>query len=567
MHYLIGAASVVYQKWCTKKWRSEIHTCMSEHIMVHGLNIQRSILLRILIPMVVLALVVSVAIGLLVPKRIHENVIQDSILNAEKTVGQFKALRAYYTNNVVAKVKASGALAISYNHHDRQDTIPLPATMIHDLSAILTEQGTAINLYSAFPFPVRNQRKLDAFQQEAWDALNRNPKQVYSREMTNANGEQVVRVAVADTMVADACVACHNKHPESPKTDWKVGDVRGVLEVALPIDAPLARGVTMATLVVGAIALLSVLIIGSFVVIYQRSVARNIATVLTVSERMAAGDLSSRIQVTSKDEAGRMLESIQIMQEKLRMVIAKVRENAEILSSSAAEIGSTSQMISSLASEQNASVEETSTAIDQMGNSIEQNASNARSTDEIAQQTSQVAAEGGEAVKKTVAAMQEIAKRTSVIDDISFKTRLLALNAAIEAARAGAAGRGFGVVATEVGTLAQRSQTAAVEIAEYARNGVQLAVAAGKYLDKIVPESERTARLVTEISRASSEQSSSVDRIRSTMQCLTQSAQNNAAVSEELAATTEHLVALATELNELMAFFSDEDPAFHETGR
>ena len=114
------------------------------------------------------------------------------------------------------------------DHRDDPDAIPLPASMIHDLSRIMGQDSTGVflKLYSAFPFPNRADRKLDSFMQSAVEALTRNPKQIFTRVAT-IDGKPFVRVAIADPMVKQACVDCHNSHPQSPKRDWKIGDVRG----------------------------------------------------------------------------------------------------------------------------------------------------------------------------------------------------------------------------------------------------------------------------------------------------------------------------------------------------
>jgi methyl-accepting chemotaxis protein len=204
-------------------------------------------------------------------------------------------------------------------------------------------------------------------------------------------------------------------------------------------------------------------------------------------------------------------------------------------------------------------VEETSASMEEMSSSIEQNNENATVTDGMAQKAARDAVSGGEAVAGTVEAMQKIAERISVIDDIAYQTNLLALNAAIEAGRAGEHGRGFAVVASEVRKLAERSQVAAQEIGTLATDTVKRAELAGNLLQEMVPSIRKTADLVQEIAAASAEQTSGVIQINSAIGQVSQTLQQNAASSEELSSTAEEMSAQAIRLQESMRYFSLEE--------
>jgi methyl-accepting chemotaxis protein len=200
-----------------------------------------------------------------------------------------------------------------------------------------------------------------------------------------------------------------------------------------------------------------------------------------------------------------------------------------------------------------------------MTSSIAQNTENAKVTEGMASKAAQDAAEGGESVNATVAAMKQIAKKIGIIDDIAAQTNLLALNAAIEAARAGEHGKGFAVVAAEVRKLAERSQIAAQEIGEVATSSVELAEKAGELLGQMVPNIRKTADLVQEISAASSEQSSGVGQINSAVGQLNQTTQQNASSSEELAATSEEMSSQAEQLQQTMSFFKLDGSGHNST--
>ena len=271
---------------------------------------------------------------------------------------------------------------------------------------------------------------------------------------------------------------------------------------------------------------------------------------------MEQGDMT--LQITQQYRG--QLEDLRIATNntaaKLAQTIGDVINATEQLGNASEQISATSQSLSQATSEQAASVDETSASIEQMAASINQNAENAKVTDGMAGKAAKEAVEGGEAVKQTVAAMKEIAKRIGIIDDIAYQTNMLALNAAIEAARAGDHGKGFAVVAAEVRKLAERSQIAAQEIGTLAEGSVKAAERAGALIDTIVPGIGRTSDLVQEISAASLEQSSGANQINTAMSQMSQITQQNASASEELAATAEEMTSQAEQLQELMGFFN-----------
>jgi len=290
-----------------------------------------------------------------------------------------------------------------------------------------------------------------------------------------------------------------------------------------------------------------------------RTITRPLNEALVGLNRLSEGDLTVRINATSKDETGQMLQAMSNMITSLTRVVTDVNGGAQALASASEEVSATAQSLSQAASEQAAGVEETSASIEQMTSSIAQNTENAKITDGMASKAAKDAADGGEAVNATVEAMKQIAKKIGIIDDIAAQTNLLALNAAIEAARAGEHGKGFAVVAAEVRKLAERSQVAAQEIGEVAGNSVELAEKAGRLLAEIVPNIRKTSDLVQEITAASTEQSSGVGQINSAISQLNTTTQQNASASEELAATSEEMSGQAEQLQQTMTFFKLEN--------
>ncbi len=175
----------------------------------------------------------------IVPTIFNENIVNEATNVAKNTAQQYLMLRSYYTKNVISKLKTRDRLSAAGDHKHNKNAIPLPATMIHELSELSESAGLKVKLYSVFPFPQRTTRVLDSFEQQAWQALNLKPNTPYI-SVQEQDDRQVVRFAMADRLTEQGCVDCHNSHPQTPKTGWKIGDVRGVLEVTVDIDQQIA---------------------------------------------------------------------------------------------------------------------------------------------------------------------------------------------------------------------------------------------------------------------------------------------------------------------------------------
>jgi methyl-accepting chemotaxis protein len=285
------------------------------------------------------------------------------------------------------------------------------------------------------------------------------------------------------------------------------------------------------------------------------SINRGLRTATQAVQNVADGDLTRFADITSRDEIGDMLGYVNTMIERLRGVVGDALAASDNVSSGSQELSASSETLSQGATEQASSAEEASASMEEMASNIKQNADNAAQTEKIARQSSLDAQASGQAVNRAVGAMRTIAEKISIVQEIARQTDLLALNAAVEAARAGEHGKGFAVVASEVRKLAERSQAAAAEISALSGETVTVATEAGEMLNRLVPDIQKTAELVSEISAACREQDIGASQINEAIQQLDKVTQQNAGASEEMSATSEELASQAEELQASIAFF------------
>jgi len=265
---------------------------------------------RLFTPLVVIFIFVIIILITYVPSVTQEHTINSAISTAENTVRQYKSIRSYYTRNVINKVLSTSEVTTNYDHEGIDKVIPLPATFIHEISEEFNKQGIiALKLYSPYPFPNRKNRTLDSFANNAWSALNNNGDKVFS-QIDRINGKEVVRVAIADTMTQQACVNCHNTHPNTPKDDWQLKDVRGILEVQVPIEEQLIHASSLN----GEITLIVLISVSSTAVLlfmmFKRLVSRRLKNVHDALQSIASGDetLSQNLIETKKDEIGQLVQ-------------------------------------------------------------------------------------------------------------------------------------------------------------------------------------------------------------------------------------------------------------------
>ncbi|WP_082652527.1 methyl-accepting chemotaxis protein [Aureimonas sp. AU12] len=311
-----------------------------------------------------------------------------------------------------------------------------------------------------------------------------------------------------------------------------------------------ATRLTLLALIVGAV------VLGAAAASWMAlSISRGLGRAVRLADAIGAGDVSQQVAAKGTDEVGDLLRSMNTMSAKLSSVASSVTTSAAQVAAGSTQSAVTANQLSSGSTEQAAASEQASAAVEEMTANVRQNADNASTTEKIAAQASQSAEKTGVAVAASVEAMRVIAEKISVVQEIARQTDLLALNAAIEAARAGQHGKGFAVVASEVRKLAERSAQAAQEIGTLSTQTLLTSEEAGQMLAVLVPDIQRTAELVSEISAACREQSVGIDQINQAIQQLDQVTQANAGAANEMSATAGQLSAEAGRLEDSVGFF------------
>ena len=300
-----------------------------------------------------------------------------------------------------------------------------------------------------------------------------------------------------------------------------------------------------------------------------RSITRPINLAVKIAQTVAAGDLTSRIDVQTKDETGQLLQALKDMNSSLQNIVGQVRSGTETIATASSQIAAGNLDLSSRTEEQASALEETASSMEELTSTVKQNGDNARQANQLAISASDVAVKGGAVVSQvvdTMGSINESAKKIvdiiGVIDGIAFQTNILALNAAVEAARAGEQGRGFAVVASEVRNLAQRSAGAAKEIksligdsVEKVEAGSKLVNQAGATMNEIVASVRRVTDIMAEITAASREQEAGIGQINQAITEMDTVTQQNAALVEEAAAAAESLQDQAGNLAQVVSVF------------
>lgn len=308
------------------------------------------------------------------------------------------------------------------------------------------------------------------------------------------------------------------------------------IAVERPVSVALAAVYRVRHYVIAVCTFMIILTAGSIIFFTRKVMVDPVLALRSAAQDLHAGqgDVTQRIAVQRDDELGDTVVAFNAFLDKLQAMIRQVSDGVGKLNESSVMIRGSVMAMADSATAQASSVEETTAALEEMGVTISQNADNARDTGVMAVSAAEDARSGQDVISNALQALQAIAQRIQIIDDIAYQTNLLALNAEIEAARAGEHGRGFAVVAGEVRKLAESSKQAATDVIQLAEQTSGVAEEAGRLLDRIVPQVVRTAELVQDISNASSEQLAGISQITQAVLQIEQATRENADLAAAL---------------------------------
>jgi len=400
-------------------------------------------------------------------------------------------------------------------------------------------------------------------------------------EMKDPNGKALfVEMAKVAKEKEAGYVSYQWAKPNETKPSDKISYVKVVKELGwvvgsgIYVDDVKKEVGKMRMQILGGTGLLSLLIF-LFAWMVASRIKQALDKAIGVSEQIAAGDLTAKIEIDSQDETGHLLESLKEMNEGLAKIVGEVRNGADSIATATEQIAAGNADLSQRTEEQASALEETASSMEELTSTVRQNADNAQQANQLAISASGVAVKGGDVISKVVRTMESITDSSrkisdiiGVIDGIAFQTNILALNAAVEAARAGEQGRGFAVVAAEVRSLAQRSAAAAKEIKSLiedsvgkVQDGSRLVEEAGQTTQEIVTSIKRVTDIMAEISAASIEQSSGIEQVNTAITQMDDVTQQNAALVEEAAAAAESLEEQAQQLVQVVTRFKLEESA------
>jgi diguanylate cyclase (GGDEF)-like protein len=285
---------------------------------------RKSLLWRLAIPTCIVVAMIVAAVAAFMPAAVVDAALDDAVMRSIQTAEQMRTLRSFYSAHVVAPAVRSGTKA-SATYKTEPGSIPVPTTFILDAAEAFSTDTVKVSLVSPYPWPTRAGRVLDAFETDAWKHLVGTPDGRFVRRDRIA-GRQVLRVAIGDRMDA-SCVACHNSNPLSPKRDWVVGDVRGLIEVVTSVDA-VTRGAQQLSWKLVVITGLAGLLLLILLLLIGMRLIRPLRDLTAVIDWIAGGHEQEKLPHLDRgDELGTVARALRSLQERTK---ERTRAEAQI---------------------------------------------------------------------------------------------------------------------------------------------------------------------------------------------------------------------------------------------
>jgi methyl-accepting chemotaxis protein len=500
-----------------------------------------SIAVRLIVP-IVGGLAALTVIGALYLNHQSARTIHDQTVQSARSIAfQIGQDREQYTR----KMEAEG----------------LDPMYLHEIGTNVNGKGLyQVKLLGMWPIDSSHAAR-DDFERQAMERLLADPNAEPVR-MHRIDGAPFLTFVRAEMATSQTCVDCHVSSLSGATNQIAKDKVMGALVIDVPVGAAQAAARRETWTVIGALVLVMILLAGVMLKVVGAAVQKPVMALLPAVEPLADGDFSHEVTVCTRGEIGRIASALEGTRTRVAGVLGDLKGTVGSVREASHQLASRANGLAAGSQEQAAALEQTSASLAAMTSTVRENSDRAQEAKRLAATTSEQAARGAAVVNEAVTAMsgitaasRRIGDISTTIDEIAFQTNLLALNAAVEAARAGAQGRSFAVVASEVRALAQRSGAASKEIRGLIQDAISqveggnaMVVRAGETLGGIVGEVKQVASLVAGIADASTSQARGIEQVSRAVEQMDQVTQQTASQTEDLDTTARELADQAEHL-------------------